>query len=99
MEFPQDRFYENDYNLTKVGYIYNVSPNAIKKWCKQYKIEKNNFYHSKKVNQYDLDGNFIASYNSITEAIKLSKVSNVKKVLQKERPSAGGYIWKYENED
>jgi predicted nucleic acid-binding Zn ribbon protein len=90
---------ENDYNLTKVGYIYNVSPNAIKKWCKKYNIEKDSFYHSKKVNQYDLDGNFIASYNSITEAIKLSKVSNVKKVLQKERPSAGGYIWKYENED
>ena len=39
----------NDYNLTKVGKIYNVSSNAVKKWCKKYGITNgsNDFIHRK----------------------------------------------------
>lgn len=30
---------ENNYNQTKVGKLFNVSPNAVKKWCKHYNIQ------------------------------------------------------------
>ena len=86
---------ENNYNLTKTGKIFDVSANAIKKWCKSYCIEKNNFFHSKKISQFDLDGNFIKEYNSITQAMNETKITNINVVLQKKRKTAGGYIWRY----
>lgn len=51
------------------------------------------------VEQYNLDGNFIASYNSIKHAEEVTKVHNpnITKVLKGKRKTAGGYIWKYPN--
>lgn len=52
----------------------------------------------KKIYQYDLQGNFIKSYNSITEAAKStgqkgnSKISNV---ATGKRGQAGGFLWSY----
>lgn len=51
----------------------------------------------RQVNQYDKDGNFIRSYNSIKEAIEITKVINISPVCQGKRKTAGGYIWKYAN--
>lgn len=86
---------DNNYNLTKTGKIFDVSANAVKKWCKSYCIEKDNFSHSKKISQFDLNGNFIKEYNSITQAINETKITNINLVLQKRRKTAGGYIWRY----
>ncbi len=49
---------------------------------------------SKKVYQYDLEGNFIKEWNSVTEAVKICKcdVYNAFKTSSKNR-SAGGYLW------
>ena len=39
----------NDFNLTKTSKIYNVTANAVKKWCKIYNITNgsNDFFHRK----------------------------------------------------
>lgn len=89
----------NDFNLTKVGKIYNVTANAIKKWCKHYEIVKDNFFHTKKIEQYDLNNNFIQEFNSITEAMNKTNVTTIKKCLQGKAQSAGGFIWRYVNEE
>ena len=90
---------ENNNNLTKVGKIYDVSPNAIKKWCKYYGIEQNNYFHTKAICQYDLNGNFIKEFQSITEAMNETNITTIKKVLQNKQSSAGGFIWRYANEE
>ena len=56
--------------------------------------------YRRKVNQYDLKGNFIKQYNSITEAKKYyGKNIHIIACCQKKRKQAGGYIWRYANED
>ena len=52
----------------------------------------------KKINQYDLQGNFIRSYESVFEAKKLNSKSSgthISEVCNGKRKSAYGYIWKY----
>lgn len=54
---------------------------------------------SKPVQQYTLDGQFVAEYPSILEAQRQTGVCNVAIIQccknQKYRHTAGGYIWKY----
>ena len=53
----------------------------------------------KKVYQFDVDGNFIASYNSVTEAMKATNISknSISEVCNEKRNvyTAGGFIWSY----
>lgn len=52
--------------------------------------------HPRPVNKYDLNGNYIRTYNSIAEAkIQNHKCSNIVKVCRGERKQTGGFIWKY----
>lgn len=51
---------------------------------------------AKKVNQYDLDGNFIRSWNSHKEAETTLHIFNISSVLSNRRKSAGGFIWREE---
>ena len=90
---------ENNHNLTQVGKLYNVSANAIKKWCKHYNIVKDNYFHSKKIQQYDLNDNFIKEFKSITEAMNETNITTIKKCLQGKVQSSGGFIWRYANEE
>ena len=48
-----------------------------------------------KINQYDLKGKYIKTFNSITEAQKECKTSHINKCLSGEFRQTGGYIWKY----
>lgn len=51
-----------------------------------------------KVNQYDLYGRFIATYESQTEACKsvgLKNISSITNVCRGNSKIAGGYIWRY----
>ena len=57
-------------------------------------------YLSKKVHQYNKDGNYITSFNSMTEAAQVVKTdaSHISSCIKK-RPmyySAGGFKWAYE---
>lgn len=48
--------------------------------------------------QYDLNGIIIKKWDYIQQAINKTKIKNIKNVVDKKRCSAGGYIWRYEND-
>lgn len=54
----------------------------------------------KKVNQYDLNGNFLRIWNSIAEAEKTLNIKggSITKCSQGKWNSAGGYKWEYAKE-
>lgn len=79
-------------------------------WCTQ----KENIIHSwnnklshrtrcKKIRQYDLKNNFIKEYNAVMDAERETKINNSKIVAccknHYGRKSAGGYIWRYADEN
>ena len=82
-----------------------IAWNKGKHWPEEYRKgrtgDKNPMYgkippNIKKVNKYDLNGNYIQTYNSIKEAQNQNpKCSNISKVCRGERKQAGGFIWKY----
>lgn len=51
--------------------------------------------------QYDKDLNLINEYPTITEASNITKIhlSNIQRVCKGKRKTAGGYIWKYKNQN
>ncbi len=53
----------------------------------------------KPILQYDLDGNFIKEWNSITDACQALNFdnSNMVKVLKKKFKTSGKFIWRYKN--
>ena len=55
---------------------------------------------SKKVIQMDIEGNFIAKYDSITDAAKAVNMDNssISKVVNGHFENAGGFRWKFLNE-
>lgn len=55
-------------------------------------------YHQKMVYQFDKQGNFLNKYESVSEAERQTKIphSNIIKVCNGQRKSAGGYKWSYE---
>ena len=69
--------------------------------------EKNNMFgmsgelcpKSKRVYQFDLEGNFINTFGSVREAgLKFDiDVSSMTKSARGEKPTSGGYQWRYEN--
>lgn len=63
------------------------------------KIGKESHSH-KPVLQYDMQGNFIKKFYGIAEAQRETGIifQNISKVCKGERKSAGGYIWRFENE-
>jgi hypothetical protein len=82
----------------------NKTNNAVDnlEWCS---VAYNNAYgsRSKKINQYDLKGNFIKSWKSAAEAakeLKLKKASNITSCCKRRKytNTAYGYIWRYADE-
>lgn len=49
----------------------------------------------KAIRQFSLDGKEVAVYESIQEAIRQTGINNIYKVAKGEMKTAGGYIWKY----
>lgn len=54
---------------------------------------------NKKVSQYDLKGNFIKTFNSITEAKNETNISSISGCCNGKYKTAGGYIWRYADEN
>lgn len=78
--------------------------------AKKHKLwEYNKPYKCKKIFQFDLNGNYIASFEHAEEAFKKTGVCsrNILRVANKEpfnkkgnyRKQAGGYIWRFENDN
>ena len=100
-------FLDNPDNLPQVTHKdENTQNNCIDnlEWCdhsynqnygsRNYKVQEK---LGIKVNQYDLRGNFIKTFNSITEAQKNCKTTNICRCLKGEFKQTGGYVWKYAN--
>lgn len=49
----------------------------------------------KEVEQFDLDGNFIRTWESITKVEKELKIYNINAVCKGKQETAGGYKWEY----
>lgn len=59
---------------------------------------ENNLNHAhvlRAVNQYDLHGNFIKQYESVTDANRATGASKIREVANGNRKSSGGYIWSW----
>jgi hypothetical protein len=56
------------------------------------KIKKANSFH---VSQYDLQGNFIQEFQSVTEAKIKTNIQTIDKAARGNNKTAGGFIWKY----
>lgn len=56
---------------------------------------------TRKINQFDLDGNYIKSYSSIREASKALgiKEQNIGAVARGKKFKSGGYRWTYDDEE
>ena len=86
--------------LTAGNYIWvRVEPHTSKKNIKIFKNNEKRSYSPIKVNQYDLNNNFIKSFNSINEASKHNHIDNkcIRDCLKGRQKSAGGFIWKKDN--
>lgn len=62
---------------------------------------RENAIGKKKINQYDLNGNFIKQWNSINEAGRTLNIfpQNISKVCRNQQKYAKGYIWRYANDN
>lgn len=101
-------FLKNPENLPTVDHINKIhSDNKIVnlRWSTYSDQNRNKNVNStiagSSIYQCDLEGNIIKKWNSITEAHNNLniKVQNICRVLKKKRPTAGGFSWKYANED
>lgn len=102
-------FIPNPENKPQVNHIDgNKLNNCVNnlEWCtnseNQIHAYKNGLEKPKtqrKIRQYDIDGNYIKSFDYIRNAQKELNIdeSSISKCCRGERKSAGGYIWKYDN--
>lgn len=64
-------------------------------------IEKVTFINgkAKEICQYDLEMNLLNTFSSISEAKRFLKKGDISSCLRGKTKTAGGYIWKYKNEE
>lgn len=85
---------ENNFHAFRIGLR-----TITKKQRKQSSIN-GKIYCSKKVLQYDLNGNFIKEWKSLSEASRELKLNrgNIGTCCRLHKGTAGGYIWKFKEE-
>ena len=56
--------------------------------------------HNKRINQYDLNNNFIKTFDSITNAAKETNNNreSIGKCCNNKNKTAGGFIWRFGND-
>lgn len=94
-------------DVGKKNYIYMTKGKTKKQISKerskaayigmQKSIKRSREVNSKPVLQFDLDGNFLYEYPSITDARIKTKTSKISDVCRGKAKTAGGFIWKYKN--
>lgn len=97
-----DAFLENAEKLPEVNHKdKNTMNNCVSnlEWCtREYNI---NYSKAKRVSQFSLLGEKIAEYQSIVVASEITGISRtaINNNLRNWSKTAGGYIWKYEQEE
>lgn len=66
-----------------------TSPNKGKKWSEESKKK-----FGKTILQYDINGNFIREWDTITQASKELNIKGINENLKNRSKTAGGFIWK-----
>lgn len=91
------------HSLTEWSKILNIKLSTlsnrinIKKWSINKAFEKS-VENGKKINQYDLNGNFIKQWDKISDAFGSKKTPHIIDCCKRKRKQAFGYIWRYVNE-
>lgn len=92
--------------------LYNVKPSTVSclqnpdkykgRW-KQISVEpvSNSYVRKKRIDQLDVNGNFIKAWESIFNASKTLKVpsSNIHRSIKNKHKMAGGYKWRYSEQE
>lgn len=99
---------KNNGNFTQVGKIFNVTDNAVRKWCikyglsthsSDYKINKLKKPYATPVNQIDMKTgeiiNTFESANAAARALGKTKGNHITEVCKGSINSAYGYKWEY----
>lgn len=88
---------ENTIHALKNGLINTRTEKTIK--AKKIQIRKLIENNKIKINQYDMFGVFIKTYNSIMEASKETGANSVhiSRCAKGKQKTCGGYVWKYAN--
>ena len=106
-------FIPNPKNLYSINHIdENKKNNCVEnlEWCT---IEYNNNYgnhiknitkikiekYGKRINQYTTDGEYLKTWDCISQTQKTLKINNISACLSGKQKTAGGFIWKYADED
>jgi len=88
----------NGIDLTAGGYVWRFgkTPKVDFKSFLELKRKHHKEIVGKKITQYDMEGNRIAQYPTITDAEKITGVatSGIHLILRGIRKSAGGFVWK-----
>lgn len=87
-------------NTSNICYACNGKIKAAYGYVWSYELQDQSIKKMKrtKVNQYDLSGKFIKTYNTQTEAIRANNINNVSSISRAcsgKSKTAGGYIWRY----
>lgn len=79
-------------NISYKGYIWRFKQDSFNKYPIFPKIDVS----KKEVSQFTMDGKFVKTYKTITEASNITKItlSNISMCLRNQRQSAGGFKWK-----
>lgn len=94
-------FIPNPLNLLEVNHIdENKTNNNVEnlEFCsRQYNVNYSIHKRSKPINQYTLDGHYVATYKSTNEASRQTGINqgNIVQCCLGNLKSAGGFIWKY----
>lgn len=110
LQLDYNQIYElwnNNYAIVQIANELNIDRSTVRKILQDYKnfseqeaINRGLLYQSIKVNKYNLNGEFIATFNSLIEAGNGDKVSahSIGQCCSGKLQTALGYQWKYYND-
>lgn len=84
--------------LTYGGFVWNDEP-VFPKW-KLEQREKSKAVNRKEIHQYTKDGIFVNTFEGVREAHRITNIDHrsISACATFRRPSAGGYVWRYEKQ-
>lgn len=85
----RESFWIAKYNSIQNGY------NKTTGGTKTFKLDSTLSLARKPVNQYSLDGTFIQSFSSVTQAKEITGIGHIDQCCRGERKTAGGFQWTY----
>lgn len=97
------RYIDEDFNKYPTTTQYNITDYQRQSLSRRMTGTSNPMYNVKgvmhpnhsKINQFDLNGNFIRTWDTMIEAKTALNISNISRCCRGLRKKSGGFIWKY----